>query len=201
MSYTWILRILVVISMLPPSILDWRTRWIDDRSWILFVIPYIYVINGYIGGIVGFMDILEGPVITLIVILSSIAMSRRGAVLGGADYIMLLLLSIPSFSFRPTLAGRDIYIPGIVHILLLSSLIGVSYVLTKCIWINRARFRDAGFRDGLKYLYTYETHEYDEDREIIVEDLGDLKIVTPGIPMVTVTFASLIILMFIDLLL
>ena len=63
------------------------------------------------------------------------------------------------------------------------------YVLSICIWRNRHKFLEANsFREFFSLLYSYETVDIDEDKEIILSIDENKKRVTPGVPMVTLAF-------------
>lgn len=195
-----LLRVLTLAASVLPAYQDMKTRLIDDRTWFIYLLPYTLLVYGLFTGMVLYLDVVTGAVISIIIIAVMVVASRFGFSLGGADYIMFAVIAPLSFVFEPTIGGRRLIIPGFIQVMLLSSLISIFYVLLKCIYINRYRFGSAkGLRGKLELLYGYWVDSPDELREIVVKEEGGRKFVTPGIPMVSFTFLAMVILVFIDL--
>jgi len=195
-----LLRVLTLVVSVLPAYQDLRTRLIDDKVWFTYLLPYSLLVYGLFSGVVLYLDIIVGVLISIVIIVVMVVASKFGFSLGGADYIMFAVIAPLSFVFEPSIGGRRLIIPGFIQVLFLSSLISIFYVVLKCIYINRNRFGSArGLKSKLELLYGYWVESADELREIVVREEEGRKFVTPGIPMVSFIFLAMVILFVIDL--
>ena len=189
------MRIAVLVGLVIPAYYDWRSRWIDDRSWSMFLPAYLILIYGLWIRVFSYMMILEGVLLSLLIIVSMYMFRRFGYVLGGADFVLLAIIAPLSFVYDVSYNFGPLIFPGFLIFLLTTSILSIFYVVSICIWRNRRRFGEVGgIGDFLRLFYSYETSSFNEDKEILLYDAGEKKRVTPGVPMVTFAFlASLLI--------
>ncbi len=193
-----LIKLLTIISSVAPAYQDFKTRLIDDRVWSLYIFPYAALVYGIYSGLIVVSKVYLGIVISILIVFVMVIASKFGFSLGGADFIMFIIISPLSFVFEPDVFAVNL-IPGFIQVLLLSSIISVIYVILKCIYINRSKFStEHGFFNKLKLLYGYWVYEADDLKEIILEERNGLKFVTPGIPMVTFIFISMVLLSMLD---
>ncbi len=197
-----LIRVATILASIVPAIQDMRTRLIDDRMWLIYSGPYAILIYSIYLGAVRLEDLYVGITFSIIIVVIMLIVSRFGLSLGEADYIMFIVIAPLSFVFKPRIGDRLVLIPGFIQILFLSSLISIFYVILKCIYINFHRFSEAStLKEKFRLLYGYWVEDADDLKEIIIEDRGDKKFVTPGIPMISFILLSMVILTVIDLLL
>ena len=194
-----LMKLAIAAGLFIPAYYDWKTRWIDDRSWLTFLPAYLLLGYGILTDAYPFISVLEGVIFSVIIIVCMYIFKRMGYVLGGADFVLMAIVSPLSFVYKcPYLFFGGLF-PGFLLFLFLTSILSVVYVFAVVIWRNRNRFlRAKGIKEFIRLLYSYEAEEVDEDKEILVFDKEGVKYVTPGIPMVTFAFITSLLLLIID---
>ena len=188
------MHILVILGLFLPAYSDWKNRWIDDYLWSGLSPAYIVLLYGLYMKDYPYIAIVEGSLISLLVILFVVISRKIGAVFGGADFILLVLISPLSFIYSPPIEYTP-YFFGLILFLLTMSILSIMYVVVKCVVRNRHNFKDIkSFSHFISLLYTYEVTEIDEDREILIKEDDDKKYVTPGIPIISFAFLTSLIL-------
>lgn len=122
--------------------------------------------------------------------------SRKiGAVFGGADFILLILISPLSFIYSYPIEYFIYFFHGLILFLLTMSILSIAYVIIKCVVKNKENFKNVkSLSQFISLLYTYEVDKVDEDREITIKEVDGKKYVTPGIPLIFFAFFTAIIL-------
>jgi len=194
-----LMKLAIAIGLFLPAYYDWKTRWVDDRSWLALLPAYLLLGYGVLIEAYPLVSVLEGVIFSIIIIGCMYLFRKMGYVLGGADFILMAIVAPLSFVYKcPYLSLGEVF-PGFLLFLFLTSILSVTYVFIVAIWRNRDRFhRVRGIKDFIRLLYSYETEEVDEDKEILVYDRDGVKYVTPGIPMVSFAFIASLLLLILD---
>jgi hypothetical protein len=191
-----LLRWAITLGLLLPAYQDWKTRWVDDRSWLALIPAYIIIIYGYLYNMVNLLSLFQGLFLGVLIILVMLVYRRMGHTFGGADFILLALVSPLSTAYDIYIFNIRLFYPGLLPYLLLTSILSIAYVLSICIWKNRKRFSKVdGFKEFLGLLYSFETEDETSDKYVVLSvDEGRVR-VTPGVPMVTFGFIASVILL------
>ncbi len=194
-----LMKLAIALGLFLPAYYDWKTRWIDDRSWLALLPAYLLLGYGVLIGAYPLISVLEGLIFSIIISICMYIFRRMGYILGGADFILMIIVAPLSFVYKcPYLSLGGVF-PGFLLFLFLTSILSVAYVFIVVIWRNRNRFHRArGIKEFIRLLYSYETKEVDEDKEILVYDEDGVKYVTPGIPMVSFAFIASLLLLILD---
>lgn len=189
-TITIILHLLIILGLLTPAYTDWKSRLVDDRLWLGFIPAYIILLYGLYIGYFPLIDVFIGLLISSSILIFLLISRKIGAVFGGADLILLIIISPLSFIYSPSYTAIPFF-HGIIIFLLTMSILGIVYVLTICIHKNFKRFKEIkSIFELFSLLYIYEVEDVDEDKEIIVKKTGKKIYVTPGIPIISFAFLS-----------
>lgn len=195
-----ILELLILVGMVPPSVSDLKTRFVDDKHWLFLLPSYVFLAYIVVNERSAIAPILLNVLLSIGIVIAMFLMRKRIGPIGGADFLMVLLLSPLSFIFSPSINLDPLLFPGILIYLLLTNVLGALYVLAKCIKVNLPNFKSTkGTSDLLKLLYTYKTRSLDETKEILIKKINDEFLVTPGIPLVTMGHLSVLIIFLISI--